>query len=188
MSTAQPALPPDPDARHTPTPQTGSLHPDGRRPHLTRGRPGGADAPPHQRLRLLLLVAMGGTIGTAAREWLSMVFPFSRNDFGWTTFGINLCGALLLGLLLELLGRRGADTGGRRTARLFAGTGVLGGFTTYSALATDSAYLISHRPVVGLGYAIGTVAGGLLAAALGIWAGRLRLPRRRQSQRRSESA
>lgn len=163
---------PDPDRRHSPPVQHESAD-DTERDRRHGGKRSGADHRPHRQVRYLLLTAAGGAIGTLAREWLTTAVPFSRNDIGWTTFGINLTGACGLGLLLSFLSLRGPDTGGRRTIRLFAGTGVLGGFTTYSALATDGAYLIAHRPLVGIGYALGTVVGGLLSAALGIVAGRL---------------
>lgn len=132
-----------------------------------------ADHRPHRQLRYVLLTALGGAVGTLAREWLTLAVPFSRDEVGWMILAINLSGAFLLGVLLSFLSLRGPDTGRRRTMRLFAGTGVLGGFTTYSALATDGAYLIAQRPLAGIGYALGTVAGGLLTAALGIVAGRL---------------
>ncbi len=86
-----------------------------------------------------------------------------------TTVGINLLGALLLGLLLEALVRSGPDAGGRRVIRLLLGTGLLGGFTTYSALATDSAVLLQGGNVsMALVYALGTVVLGGGATWLGI--------------------
>ncbi|GEP27142.1 CrcB family protein [Cryobacterium levicorallinum] len=121
----------------------------------------------HLRWRYLGLVFLGGTAGTALREALSLVLPDGRLPL--TTLGINLLGALLLGLLLEALVRSGYDAGGRRSLRLLLGTGLLGGFTTYSALATDSALLL-HGGEVGLAltYALGTVLLGGVATGLGI--------------------
>nr|WP_241732239.1 CrcB family protein [Galbitalea soli] len=83
--------------------------------------------------------------------------------------GINLLGALALGVLLEALVRSGPDEGRRRAIRLFVGTGVLGGFTTYSTLAVTTAGLLGEgRAAVGLGYALGSVILGALATTLGI--------------------
>ena len=130
----------------------------------------------HLRWRYLGLVFLGGTVGTALREALSLVLSPIEVGQGVhlpvTTVGINVLGALLLGLLLEALGRRGADTGGPRTVRLLLGTGLLGGFTTYSALATDTALLL-HGGLIGLAlaYALGTVLLGGVATGLGIVAG-----------------
>lgn len=124
-------------------------------------------APVHLHPRFIGLVMVGGALGVAAREGLILAFPYS--DVPWVVGAINLGGAFLLGFLLDLLPRFGADTGGRRALRLFAGTGMLGGFTTYSALATDAARLTSDGlPVAGLGYALVSVLLGVLAAAAGM--------------------
>jgi CrcB protein len=112
-------------------------------------------------------------VGTALREALGLVFPpidlVAGVRLPLITVGINLLGALLLGLLLEVLLRHGPDAGGRRSLRLLLGTGLLGGFTTYSALATDSAVLL-HAGAAGfaVAYALGTVLFGGLATWLGI--------------------
>ena len=126
----------------------------------------------HLNWRYLGLVFLGGTAGTALREVLGLLLPIdlaAGARLPLTTLGINLLGALLLGLLLEALVRRGRDAGGRRTTRLLLGTGLLGGFTTYSALATDSALLLQNGAVgIAVAYALGTVLLGGLATWLGI--------------------
>ena len=127
----------------------------------------------HLRWRYLGLVFLGGAVGTALRAALALVLPAvdlaSGSGLPLTTLGINLLGALLLGLLLEALGRGGLDAGARRTARLLLGTGLLGGFTTYSALATDSAVLLQGGAGgIALAYAVGTVLFGGLATWVGI--------------------
>ena len=86
----------------------------------------------------------------------------------WAVLGINLLGAFLLGLLLSALTVRGPETPLRRDIRIVAGTGMLGGFTTYSALATDTALLLERQPLAGLAYALGTVVAGVALAALGL--------------------
>jgi CrcB protein len=121
----------------------------------------------HLRPGFILIVVLGGMVGVAAREGLVLAFPY--DDVPWVIGAINIGGAFLLGFLLDLLPRLGPDTGGRRALRLFVGTGMLGGFTTYSALATDAASLTSDGlPVAGLGYALVSVVLGVLAAAAGI--------------------
>lgn len=115
--------------------------------------------PTHGNIWLLLLVFVGGMIGTAVRITVDLVLPA---DFGWplSTFAVNVVGALLLGLLL------GRARNLRVTA--FLGTGLLGGFTTYSALATGALLLFGDgRPWVALAYSLGT----LIAGALASWAG-----------------
>ncbi len=131
--------------------------------------------PPHLRWRFLALVALGGAIGTAIRALLAEVFP-GHDGISWVILAINVVGAFCLGLLLEALALRGPDVGGRRTLRLFVGTGVLGGFTTYSTLADDTAQLLDvGRWGAGSGYALLSIVLGLGAVALGVLlAGRLR--------------
>ncbi|QPR39250.1 fluoride efflux transporter FluC [Brevibacterium casei] len=138
-------------------------------------------APTHLRASSLILVAAGGTLGTAAREAISLTVP-SLAGIPVAIFGINFLGAFLLGLLLSALARRGPDEGARRRVRLLVGTGFMGGFTTYSALATDAALLLGGVPGtesaggvpavtastgIGIGYGLAT----LIIGGLATWAG-----------------
>lgn len=129
--------------------------------------------PAHRRPELLALVAVGGTAGTATRVALEQLFAAPPGRWPWATFGINLTGAFLLGLLLECLARRGPDMGWRRITRLAAGTGFLGGYTTYSSFAVETLHL--SLPLAATYAAATTVLGGLAA-----WAG-YRVARRRPS-------
>jgi fluoride exporter len=114
------------------------------------------------------LVFAGGSLGVLARAGLDDRFP-SGAGFPATTFAINIVGALALAVLIETLAVRGPDAGDRRVLRLLLGTGVLGGFTTYSALAVQTdALLRSGQAVTALTYAAGTVALGLAASIAGI--------------------
>lgn len=127
--------------------------------------------PVHLRLPYLGLVFVGGTLGTATREALSLALP-PVNGIPYAIFGVNIVGAFLLGLLLEALSHRGPDHGHRRTLRLLLGTGFMGGFTTYSALAADSAVLIGHGASgTGIAYALATVLVGAIASWGGIAVG-----------------
>jgi CrcB protein len=124
--------------------------------------------PVHLRWRALALVFAGGTVGTALRELLAISVP-PVAGVAVVIVGINVVGAFLLGLLLETLTSRGADEGRRRQLRLLLGTGVLGGFTTYSALATDTTLLLADdRLGAALLYALGTVVLGAFASWAGI--------------------
>ena len=125
----------------------------------------------HLRPRSIALVAGGGALGTATRYLISQVVPHVRGVPVGVLL-INVVGAFLLGLLLERLVREGPDTGPRLDLRLLLGTGFLGGFTTYSALATDTvALLVAGDAGRALAYALGTLVLGLLASLLGIWCG-----------------
>ncbi|WP_449277625.1 fluoride efflux transporter FluC [Leucobacter sp. GX24907] len=141
-------------------------------------QPGVAARPPHLHLRSIGLVILGGTLGTAAREALTLAFP-PVNGVPFAILTINVCGAFLLGLLLESLVRAGGEEIRHRNVRMLAGTGFLGGFTTYSALATDSALLLGGGsgagggeavggPLAGILYALGTVVIGGIASWGGI--------------------
>ena len=82
---------------------------------------------------------------------------------------INLVGAFLLGVLIERLASGDPDRAAPQRIRLLAGTGFLGGFTTYSALAMDSVSLLhANRPTAFLAYALGTLILGALASRLGM--------------------
>jgi CrcB protein len=83
---------------------------------------------------------------------------------------VNLLGCLLLGLLIGRVFDRSPD---RPWLRALLGTGVLGGFTTYSAFAVESVQLAeAGRAGTAAGYVLASVTGGVLAAALGLRAGR----------------
>ncbi|WP_226080953.1 fluoride efflux transporter FluC [Mycetocola spongiae] len=131
-------------------------------------------------LHTVALVFLGGTLGVAARALLGEAFPAS-DGLAWITILINISGAFALGLLLEaLIPRPGeAESPRSRTLRLLLGTGVLGGFTTFSALAVDTVHLLTlGRPLAALAYALGSVLCGAVAAWLGILLG-ARLARKR---------
>lgn len=115
-------------------------------------------------------MAAGGCAGTAARLGVSDLFPTAPGHLPVDTLLVNLTGALLLGVALESLVRRGADTGRRRMLRLVGATGFLGAFTTYSALAVEADLLVAHHRALALTYATGSVLAGLAAAAAGMTA------------------
>jgi CrcB protein len=136
--------------------------------------------PLHLRASSIALVFVGGTLGVAAREGLSLAFP--TTGMPWTIFAINVAGALVLGVLLEALARSGPDEG--RGLRLLAGTGFLGGFTTYSALAVDAtALLAAGDATAGIGYGLLTVLVGGVATFAGILVASLRRPARSEAAR-----
>ncbi|MGV8885028.1 MAG: fluoride efflux transporter FluC [Microbacteriaceae bacterium] len=135
--------------------------------------PAGAARPPHLRWSQLALVATGGAIGTAGRESLTLALPSPTGGFPVTILVINVVGAFLLGFLLELLVRKGSSEGRRRTIRLLLGTGVLGGFTTYSAFAVDTARLFQLALPVAFSYAAASLIIGFAASTAGIAAGAL---------------
>lgn len=117
-------------------------------------------------LRRVLLVALGGTIGTAARLALGLAIP-DVGGFPWAVLLANLLGALLIGVLAARLPAS-------HDLRLLLGTGALGGFTTYSAFMTGTLALWADAPLLAGGYLIVSLVAGLAAAALGLRLGRPR--------------
>lgn len=113
-------------------------------------------------------VFIGGVLGTEARYLLETRFATSDGAWPWGIFVMNVSGALLLGMVLRLLAAFGPDEGWWRLTRVGVGTGVLGGFTTYSAFAlqVDQA-LISGSGWLGCSYALVSVFSGAGAAYAG---------------------
>ncbi|MCI1749104.1 MAG: CrcB family protein [Acidipropionibacterium sp.] len=141
---------------------------------------------------LALLVAAGGCIGTLARALLESTFATPHGHLPVTTLLINLVGSLILGMLLEGLARTGDDVGVRKAVRLGVGTGVMGGFTTYSTFMVEIDRLIGGgSAALGLIYAVGSVVAGVLCAVAGITVARRavsRLERRPESSGSAGSA
>ena len=117
--------------------------------------------------RITSVVALGGIIGSLARYGLAEAFPHAPGEFPWATFVTNVVGCFAIGLLLARLTPRSHPL-----LRPFLGTGILGGFTTFSTFAVDTEKLLHDHVVVALVYFFGTVAAALLAAFIGEW-GRL---------------
>ncbi len=108
-----------------------------------------------------LLVALGGALGACARYGLTLALPTSPGALPVATLVANLIGCLLLGLLV------GRCPDGP-VLRPLVGTGVLGGFTTFSALALQTDRLVVAAPGLALGYLGLTTLGGLALASLGL--------------------
>lgn len=131
-------------------------------------RSAGRMRPAHLRPGLIALVGVGGAVGTAARFGLSQVLAPAG---GWptATFVENLLGAFLLGVLLEVLVRRGPETRRAQRLRLTLGTGLLGGFTTFSSLGIEIERLVADgRVALGLGYGVASVTLGFTLCLVGV--------------------
>ena len=114
----------------------------------------------------LLLVMFGGALGAAGRFWLGDVLLRKLGDgIPWGTLTVNRAGSFAAGFLAIWLEGRGPATA---YARAFLVVGLLGGFTTYSALMLESLLLArAQRDAVLLGYLMATLLGGVLL----VWAG-----------------
>ena len=128
-----------------------------------------ADARPELGLRALAAVVAGGTAGGLARYGVAQLVP-SRGDWPWAVIVANTAGAFVLGALLTVLAQRPGAAWWLRPA---LGSGFCGAFTTMSAVA-----LAADRAPAATGAAVVVVSAvtGLVAAAVGIAAGRRVVP------------
>jgi len=110
------------------------------------------------RVPVVAAVAAGGSAGALGRWGIGSLL-----DSGpVSTLVVNLSGCLLIGVLVALVDERSP-------LRPLLGTGVLGGYTTFSGYAVDVHQLVSDgRPLVAAAYLTGTVAGALAAVWLGL--------------------
>ena len=114
----------------------------------------------------ILLAALGGALGSALRAALGLWVPFP-----WGTFAVNVTGSLAIGMLAVplLLHARGPHP----LAPLLI-TGVLGGYTTFSAFSLDALRLVEDgRAGLAGAYVVGSVALSLGACGLGLWLARM---------------
>lgn len=121
-------------------------------------------------MRLLLLAAAGGALGAGARHLVNVsMLAWLGSGFPWATFTVNIVGSLLMGIVVEaLIPFGGASAVAWRT---FIATGILGGFTTFSAFSLDIWALYERGQLVALfAYVVFSiilsVAGLLLGIAL----------------------
>jgi CrcB protein len=114
----------------------------------------------------LLLVALGGALGSAAR-WLlsSAVLRASGSLFPLGTFAVNLLGCVVFGVIAGAAEQRVPLT---PAARLFLLTGILGGFTTFSSYAFESYALLRDGQFLS---AIVNIVGQVVAGLAGVWIG-----------------
>ncbi|WP_253701975.1 MULTISPECIES: fluoride efflux transporter CrcB [unclassified Dietzia] len=117
-------------------------------------------------------LALGGGAGAALRYVLDVAVSSRwRRPFPLATFLINVSGSLALGLLVGWF-YAGAAKPGWSLAVSVIGTGLLGGYTTFSTASYDTLRLGREgRVVMALAYAVGTMAATIAAAASGLWLG-----------------
>ena len=128
--------------------------------------PAGAIGPAMTRL---LLVALGGAIGSSARYGLGLAaLRLAPNAaWPWGTFAANVAGGLLMGLLAGWLALKGGAEA--ETIRLFAAVGVLGGFTTFSAFSLEAVQMIERRQwALASGYVAASTVLAIAAVFLGL--------------------
>jgi CrcB protein len=107
----------------------------------------------------LVPIMLGGALGAGARYGVGRLFSAP-----WATLAVNLAGGFAMGLLAAAVLRGSAS----ETMRLFAGVGVLGGFTTFSAFSLEGYQMIERGQWgMALAYALASVVGSIAALAAG---------------------
>jgi fluoride exporter len=112
-------------------------------------------------------VFVGAGIGGALRHAVNRIPPAMLSSFPWATLAVNVTGCFVMGVIAGYFAHRG-ESG--QSLRLFLTTGVLGGYTTFSAFSLDTALLWERGNVSGavmyagasLLLSLGAVGGGLL--------------------------
>jgi CrcB protein len=124
-----------------------------------------------RQLEAVLSVALGGAIGTVLRYLVGNWFVERFGTvFPWGTFAINVSGAFVIGVVLEVAATRAHFN---PYLRVFIATGILGGYTTFSTYAFETYALGEKILSQAIAYSLGSVIAGIIAVSLGIALGRL---------------
>lgn len=117
-------------------------------------------------IKILLLIGSGGFAGSVLRYLVSQgVQNKFLSSFPYGTLTVNIIGSLLIGIVYGLVEKGNLSP----ELRLFLATGILGGFTTFSAFSLDSLNLLQEGLwVESITYILLSVVLGILAAFLGI--------------------
>ncbi len=118
-------------------------------------------------MALTLWIALAGAIGAVLRHAMNIgIARAAGGDFPWHTMLINISGSFVMGLLISLMALRW-NVGNE--LRAFLTTGILGGYTTFSAFSLDFALLVERKAYVLAGaYALGSVVVSLVAVFVGM--------------------
>ena len=116
----------------------------------------------------ILLVAFGGGLGAALRHLANIgALRLFGPNFPYGTMAVNILGSFAMGVFIEVLARR---SGSPNELRLFVATGILGGFTTFSAFSLDFVVLVQRGALSSaLFYALASVILSILALFIGLW-------------------
>ena len=123
-------------------------------------------------MQAFFLVGAGGALGAMGRYGFSLlVGRFHNGLFPLATFGVNVIGSLVMGLLIGVLAKTTPEW--QPEARLLIATGLLGGFTTFSAFSLDVVTLLERgNMVTAIFYAIASLIVAVLALFVGLWIAR----------------
>ena len=118
-------------------------------------------------MKQVLIVFIGGGLGTVMRFLISKILPYSGKGFPWSTFSANMIGCLIIGVVTGYFLRNISEN--QSEWILFATVGFCGGFTTFSSFANENfLFLRDENYIIMLIYSILSVLSGILMIYLGI--------------------
>jgi len=118
-------------------------------------------------LKQLILVFIGGGLGSSLRYWIGKYLNNSASGLPYGTFLANIVGSLIIGIVLGLALKN--DSISNNTV-LFIATGFCGGFTTFSAFAYENHMLLKSGDLMTFAiYTIGSLIIGFSAVFFGMW-------------------
>ena len=113
-----------------------------------------------------IYAALGAVFGSLARlEVAYLMQRPSETSFPWATFTVNVLGALIIGIVASQ-----PNIMNNEARRHFVVTGILGGFTTFSAIAVETLQLAT-QPIISITYVVATFAVGVAATHVGSFVG-----------------
>jgi CrcB protein len=118
-------------------------------------------------MKNILLVFLGGGLGSSLRYLISKYLNQLENSIALGTFTVNILGSLLIGIIMGFALKNDTHSS---TLTLLVATGFCGGFTTFSAFALENYQLLKTGDITNfIVYTLGSVALGIVAVFIGIW-------------------
>jgi len=117
-------------------------------------------------MTMFLYAAFGGAIGAAARHGVNITAPkLLGHGFPWGTMIVNIAGSFVMGVLIAMMA---LAWNASQEMRVFLTTGILGGFTTFSAFSLDFVALYERREY---GWAFGYAGSSVVMSLIAVFAG-----------------
>jgi CrcB protein len=118
-------------------------------------------------MKQVLLVFIGGGVGSSLRYMVGKFLKTSASGFPWSTFSVNVLGSLLIGILMGVTLKNNSFS---ENQTLLLITGLCGGFTTFSAFAYENQVFLKEGDFTSFFiYTFGSIGLGLAAVFLGLF-------------------
>ncbi|MDA9875062.1 fluoride efflux transporter CrcB [Flavobacteriaceae bacterium] len=118
-------------------------------------------------MKQVLLVFIGGGVGSALRYLVGKFLKIPASGFPWSTFSVNVLGSLIIGILMGVTLKNSALS---ENQTLLLITGLCGGFTTFSAFAYENQVFLKEGDFTNFFiYTLGSIGVGLAAVFLGLF-------------------